>query len=140
MKQYPLVIAGAAVWAVAWFMPVIVGEPTLLDGRIPGWQAFRQSLNPIWPYLHPNAGDLTWFDVLGVASGLTNFVFIGALLMTGAARPAAPWWKVLLGCGLLNTFWLFMDGAAADLRIGYYLWVSSYFLLSVAYRALAMRR
>ena len=35
MKRYPrLLIAGAAMWALAWFMPVVAGEATLAEGRI----------------------------------------------------------------------------------------------------------
>ncbi len=134
-----------AIWICAvvanvlgWILPVVD------DYR--GVHAFRVALSPIWPYeeFHIPDGYLVW---LSVASALTNLLFI--------ALAAYLWPKVASGmsrsrvavfslgaAALLNLHWTFtMEDSAADLAVGYYVWVLSFVLLLLAaHPALSPRR
>jgi hypothetical protein len=114
------------VYAVAWFVKVIKDGDTLADGVLPGWQALRVALSPLWE------GEFRWGwlqGTLSVASGLTNLVFVLALV-----RPARRWSWFLFAAAALNTFWIFDMGPLGDMRAGYWLWLVSFALLGLAAR------
>lgn len=121
-------VAAVVANVLGWLLPVAA------DYR--GWQAFRVALSPLWPFeqFRIAPGPLL---VLSVASSLTNllFVVVAALLVVGAkARGRLLLW-VSAGATLLNLHWpISMGERAADLLIGYYVWVVGFALLTfVAY-------
>jgi hypothetical protein len=118
--------------------------PVMDDYR--GAHAFRVALSPIWPYeeFHIPGGYLVW---LSVASALTNLLFAGfaVYLWPKIARGMARSRLAVFALGaaaLLNLHWTFtMEDSAADLAVGYYVWVSSFVLLLLAaHPALSPRR
>lgn len=135
MKRRALFFTGTLMFVAAWFLPVVKEGTTLSSGTLPGWQAFRVSLDPLWPYDNPSAsGDPFYFKVLGVVSGLSNVVFVGALVTVGLSARSRALWKVLLACALINTFWFVLSSDRNGFRMGYYLWVGSYFVLAAGLR------
>ncbi len=127
--------------ALGWALPVIEDDQRVYRGV----HAFRVALSPLWPYqqFHMPAGYVMW---LSVASALTNvlFVVVAAYLWPYVARGAAHRLGVFaLGAmALLNLHWtITLQGNAADLAAGYYLWVLSFVLLLLSvHPALAPRR
>jgi hypothetical protein len=126
--------------ALGWALPVIEDDQRVYRGV----HAFRVALSPLWPYqqFHMPAGYMMW---LSIASALTNVVFV--------AMAAYLWPRVARGTGsrlgvfvlgataLLNLHWtVTMQGNAADLGIGYYVWVISFVLLLVSVHPLTARR
>jgi len=118
--------------ALGWALPVIEDDQRVYRGV----HAFRVALSPLWPYqqFHMPAGYLMW---LSIASALTNVLFVGmaAYLWPYVARAAASRGAVfVLGAtALLNLHWtITMKDSAADLAIGYYVWVVSFVLLLVS--------
>lgn len=111
---------------LGWLLPVVD------DYR--GWQAFRVALSPLWPFeqfrIQPG-----WLLVLSVASALTNLLFValaGTLAFGGVQRARL----VLYGAAaaaLLNLHWPISMGAERDeLASGYFVWVASFALLTLA--------
>ena len=126
-----LLFAAVAIWILAWFLPIDTRGSATLPSGIPGWEAFRGALD-LWG----SSGDPLWLKALAVASALTNFVFVGAVVSARLATRLRLLWIALLACGLLNTFWFVLnDEWRSSLRIGYYMWVASYFALAAALRA-----
>jgi hypothetical protein len=127
--------------ALGWALPVIDDEQRVYRGV----HAFRVALTPLWPYeqFHMPAGYMTW---LSIASALTNVVFVvmAAYLWPYVARATGSRLGVFVlgAAALLNLHWtVTMQGNAADLAIGYYVWVASFVLLLLAvHPALAGRR
>ncbi len=115
MKSRVIVLIGTVMYVLAWFLPV---HRSLGSSMVPGWEAFRIA---VWPY----GGSDPWYAGLHyAASALSNIVLIGALAL------------VLV---VLNTHWFVLSENRGDLRIGYYLWASS-FVLITAGLALEARR
>jgi hypothetical protein len=118
--------------ALGWALPVIDD-----DNRVyRGFHAFRVALSPLWPYeeFHVPTGYFTW---LSIASALTNvlFVVLAVYLWPRVARATGSRLAVFsLGvAALLNLHWtITMQDSAADLAIGYYVWVVSFVLLLLA--------
>lgn len=126
------IIACFLLWAASWFLPVIKDGTRLANGTLPGWEAFRVALSPVWhynPHISPDCP--MWGQILFVASGLSNFVFLGALFFLFRPSLNPKVWKILLACTCVNLHWLqiiFSDIYA--MKIGYYMWVSSFFILT----------
>ena len=122
-----LIVAGCA-YLLSWFLPVTDG--------FPGWQAFRAALSPIWPvdtYGHQGP----YYAAFFIASAFTNVVFVALLvdLATGRRLGLRPTVSILVVAMALNLYWLIVLGDdRADLRVGYYLWVCSFFFLIVGAR------
>jgi len=115
-------------YALAWFLPVIKDGTTLAQGGVPGWEALVTALSPIWD---SGSGDTWWEATLAAASGLTNAWFLIAVVGIRTRRLS----KRLLVTGLLlaaliNTYWLAVG--LGNLRVGYYLWAASYWVLAAA--------
>ena len=121
-----ILIAAVAAHVLGWVLPVV------RDYR--GWQAFRVALSPLWPYeqfrIEP------WLLlVLSVASALTNalFVVLVALLARDAQRRARAVLFAAAGATLLDLHCPISMGAQrAELASGYFIWVSSFALLTLA--------
>ncbi len=127
--------------ALGWALPVIEDDQRVYRGV----HAFRVALSPLWPYeqFHMPGGYMMW---LSVASALTNVVFVvmAAVLWPHVARATGSRLGVFVlgAAALLNLHWtMTLQGNAADLAIGYYVWVASFVLLLLAvHPALAARR
>jgi hypothetical protein len=141
MKRTTVVLAiPALVYALSWFVPVYDGGITVGEGGLPGWEAFNFALAPIWS----NHGDtIEWLLSVWMAlSALTNVWFLVALaiLVLWPHRTKRGVFWGLVFAALLNTLWLLFFGDDLDeLRMGYYLWLSSYLLLAAAARLIAVR-
>lgn len=117
MKSRAILIGMAwLLYAVSWFLPVIDGGTTLSQGELPGWEAFRVALGG---------------NFLEVSSALTNFVMIASpVILLGRfdrLKVALPWLSIL--AALLNMQWFILSENRAELRVGYYLWCASFFIL-----------
>ncbi len=126
-RKTTILLLSATIYVSAWFLPVINGGTTLAKGGLPGWEALRVALSP------EDSNALT--RVLRVGSGLSNFVFVAAVTLLWRwprqFAPAALW--SLIVAVLLNAHWFVLLGADRwNLRVGYYLWVSSFLLLAFA--------
>jgi hypothetical protein len=127
--------------ALGWALPVIEDDQRVYRGV----HAFRVALSPLWPYeqFHMPAGYVMW---LSVASALTNVVFVvmAAYLWPQVARAEGSRFGVFVlgAAALLNLHWtVTMQGNAADLAIGYYVWsYRSRCCCSPVHPALAARR
>ena len=138
MKRTTILLAVAAfLYVLSWLLPVADGGTTLSDGGLPGWEAFRLALSPIWSY-EGLAGDSWWSDSLSVLSALTNIGFL-------AAVAALAFWLQRLSRGvfgglvlatIINALWFVLSDDRGDLRIGYYLWLSSFIVLAAAARSM----
>ena len=120
-------VVGAAwlIHAIAWLVPVHRYGVRLPEG-VPGWEACRIALSPIWPYDGSGSWDPWWGAALAFAGGLTNLVMIASLpiVLQRAPRPRSlpvtlAW--AAIGATMLNAQWV-IDKDWADLRVGYYLW------------------
>jgi hypothetical protein len=131
-------IGAVVAHVLGWLLPVVD------DYR--GVHAFRVALSPLWPYedFHIPAGKLVY---LSVGSALTNAVFVAVAIAAFAgaldarSRQRIAVW-VVGACALLNLHWpLSMGSSATDLRLGYFVWVTSFVLLLLAvHPALARAR
>jgi hypothetical protein len=128
-RAHVLLVAAVVAHALGWALPVVEDYH--------GVHAFRVALSPLWPYeqFHIPAGRLVY---LSVASAATNVVFVVVAIAAAAGavgsrarRQLAVW--IIGTAALLNLHWpLTMGDRAADLRIGYYVWVASFVLLLLA--------
>ena len=130
-QRVPIVVVAAAVFLLSWFVPVIEGGATLADGVLPGWQAFRLAMAPIWSYEGLSGGDGLW-DVISVASGLTNLLFVlgTACVLASGTRRGRRLALALVTATAVNGVWLTMPDAAGTLRVGYWLWLAAFALLA----------
>jgi hypothetical protein len=111
---------------VSWFLPVA-------DDYV-GWQAFRVALSPLWPFeqFRIEPGPLL---ILSVASGITNLLFwaLAVVLVTQPARRAKPVLWAAAAATLLNLHWPISMGSERDeLKVGYFIWVCAFALLTLA--------
>ena len=119
-------LAAIVAHVVGWLTPVVRDYV--------GWQAFRVALSPLWPFeqFQIQPGPLL---VLSVASALTNllFVVLAVVLVTQPARRARAALWAAAAATLLNLHWPISMGAESDeLRAGYFIWISSFALLTLA--------
>jgi hypothetical protein len=136
-KATRFVLTGAASYVLAWFVPVLDGGQTLTTRILPGWEAFRLALSPIWPYdgLDLSAWHvrLAWYwSVFFVVNALTNIVLVAALLQSifKPSQRGRVLSTVLFACGVFNTG-LLVFSDRGSLRIGYFMWTLAYFLIAV---------
>ena len=125
---------GAAVYAVAWFLPVIKDGPTLAQGELPGWIAFRVAVAPVWP-VEGVHNDSVFEAVLSTASGLTNLLVplsLVALVGPQAANRGRKLCLALLFAAAVNSSWFVLSDNRGELRIGYYVWFAAFLILAVA--------
>jgi hypothetical protein len=118
-------VAAVLAHLLGWALPAVYGER--------GWRAFRAALSPVWPYegIRLDPGLLL---VLSVASALTNLLFavLATVLALRRGSAKAVLW-VAAGATLLNLHWPVTMGAERRLlELGYFVWVSSFALLTLA--------
>lgn len=124
-----LFVLACLVFLVAWLLPVVDGGTTLGKGGLPGFEALRFALSPIWD----RGNDMTWWQgVISVLSGLTNGWLVLSVVLLSRRHVSH---RRLLVAGLLvaagiNAMWVVLFGGFGDLRIGYYLWTASFVLLA----------
>lgn len=143
MRRPHLLVSGAwLLHAIAWFLPVVKGGVRFPHG-LPGWQAFRVAACPVWPYAHFHI-DEWYYAVLSVISAATTPLFIlGSVwvLSVGSStlRRASAW--VATSAFIVNAHWYITFGSdRKDLRIGYFLWWSSFLFLALGLFELSTRR
>jgi hypothetical protein len=127
---------GVLAYVAAWFLPVVKDGTTLLEGGLPGWEALRVALAPI--IMNDNITyDKWWGGALSVLSGLSNLLLLSAVfLLRGRQRAVPPLLApALLSVAILNTHWFVLNSDRGDLRVGYYLWMLSFFLVALAARS-----
>jgi hypothetical protein len=119
-------VAALVANVLGWGLPVARGYH--------GWHAFRIALSPLWPYqgisIEPGL-----VLVLSVASALTNVLFaaLAAILAVFGRRYARPVLWAAAAATLLDLHWPITMGAErAALESGYFIWVCSFALLSLA--------
>ena len=133
-----ILLIATLVYLLAWPLPSLVVTFTAFGGPttevIRGWEATRWALSPLWPDgRHFGA---SWLHtLLIVASGLSNLLFVVVAWLAWRRPlqvPRSLGWAVW-GATLVDLHWLVFAGAGvSNLRIGYYLWVSSFALLALA--------
>ncbi len=119
---------------LAWLSPVHKHGVQLPRG-LPGLEAFVVAITPPTRTDRPPVEWLHFF--LRSSSALTNLVMLAsfALAMHGSSDG-----RRVLGCAagaawIINSYWFLLDLPHGDLRIGYFLWWTSFGLLaSVALR------
>ena len=130
MRASRVVTLAWLAYAIAWVVPVHKDGDRLPNG-LPGWQALRVAMNPVWPY-EGDRSEFTYWGLLPVASGLTNLVMVASLLMpsrrTRRQGLILAWASIV--AVLLNAQWV-LDKDWTDLRVGYYLWWGSFLALGV---------
>lgn len=127
------VAIAALLFVVAWLTPVHEYGTTLARGGVPGWEAFRVALTPLWSF--QDAIVETWYwSIITVVSALTNVLFVAALahvLWRPGTHGRAVCW-VLVAATVINATWFFLGGDRGELRLGYYLWVASFAVIATA--------
>lgn len=126
---------GALVHAAAWLFPVHRYGVRLGAGGVPGWEALRLALSPIWQ-LEGVQADSALGAVVATVSGLTNLLvpvaIVALLRVPRRARILRLLGWLLLGATALNSTWFVLGADRWELRIGYYLWVTSFLILGIA--------
>jgi len=133
-----LVAIAVALFTVAWFVPVydlsIFSKHGAKHNLSFGWDALGVALSPLFDPQRPTSLSDALEQVFDVASGLTNLVLLPAAAMLlgrrswGLGRRAE---SIVWNCAALNLIWI---GEFSSLRVGYYLWVSSFVALAIAMR------
>src|SRR4051794_6592087 len=123
MISMSLLIVGAVAYVLAWFLPTIEHREDFLGVKkvtvYYGWYAFWFALR---------SEGFSFSRLLSTGSALTNLMLVAALVdvSTAAGGPHRVLQVALVACAVLNTHWWFRAG---DLRIGYYWWAGSFFLI-----------
>ncbi|NNE70339.1 MAG: hypothetical protein HKN29_08235 [Rhodothermales bacterium] len=128
MKRIPPGVAIAwFLFAVSWFLPVYEGGDTLLDGVLPGFQAFDVAVGD---YEQPLAQ-----RIVPMLSALTNLLmWVTGILFVALPKKQPPAWVpwAFAAATVLNAFWALAAGSVGELRIGYWLWLGSFAVMAVA--------
>jgi hypothetical protein len=130
MRRRALIGTAWLMHTAAWLSPVIKGGITLPKG-VPGWEAFRVGLAPIWPYQGVDY-DAWYHALLPVLSSLSNLVMVSSPLVAWSHKLSRRrlWGVAALGAALIDSHWYFLNDLRADLRVGYFLWCGSFLLLA----------
>jgi len=119
-------------YVLAWFLPVVKDGITLREG-LPGWQALRVALDPVWPY-EGIQYDIWWAATLAVLSAATNLLMLASPLVLAVPQSARviPWlaWTAVV----VNAHWYVLHFKLTELRPGYVLWWVSFLGLALATR------
>lgn len=114
--------AGWAMFAVAFFLPVVDGGVTLLspnvgEGLLPGFQAIRLAIE-----------ERGWYSI----SALTNLLMLGTMWRTAnLSRTRTLALTVGITAAVLLNAVVWIPEMGADLRPGYYAWWGSFGLAAV---------
>ena len=127
------IVTGIAwlLYGASWFIQWHREGTTLIQGGLPGWEAFLVAT--VW------VPDLEWplvFKVISVSSALTNLLMIASpVIVLGRferLKSALPWLFILATIVDAQWFVFLLEGERRDLRAGYYLWCASFLMLAVA--------
>ena len=131
-RQHVLIGAAWLTHAVAWFLPVAAEGATFPHG-LPGWQAFRVASCGVWP-----CEDIKfehWYNaVFATISAATTALFVlgsvwVVLFGSHKVRRVSAW--IATAAFVINGNWyVFFGPDRKDLMIGYFLWWSSFLLLT----------
>ncbi len=125
-------LLAALLYCLSWFLPVAAGGSRYGQESLPGWEALRVALSPLWSYREFVAGGSLHSSV-SVASGLTNVLFVAALVALVQQRSGVRsiGWigAALLLAVVINAQWLVIS--PVSLEVGYYCWLASFVLLAV---------
>jgi len=120
-----------ALFAPAWLLTAAHTSGELVGGRSAGWQAFVFAISPLVG--NDVGGSLAW-RVWMVSSALSNAAFLGSSILL--------WWRPqrvshglvasMAAATLINAFWFFLPDMRGDLRVGYYLWLTAFALVTFA--------
>jgi hypothetical protein len=132
-KKTTLIWAAWLVHLVAWFLPVVQEGVTFPHG-LPGWQAFRVAACGVWPCRDISIDK--WYQaVFFTISGVTTLLFIPGSVWavwsgSRSLRRGSAW--VAISAFVVNAHWYVLYGSDRDdLRIGYFLWCSSFLLMGL---------
>ena len=133
-------------FATAWFLPVEADGARITDGILPGYQALLVALGPVTQHKFAELDLITVRELLTALSALSNLIMVYALAVVLAwpkihFPTPARLSTVLLFAFLINAQWIWPRGGEfLQLRIGYWLWCSSFGLVAIAVRRLERRR
>jgi hypothetical protein len=113
------------VYALSWCVPVLESSGELFRGTYWGWQAALFAISP----LLGNDLDANWFvRIMMAVSALTNVFYLGAMahayVRPAARRRGLAW--AMVGASIVNVSWPLLFDLSAELRLGYYLWVTAF--------------
>ena len=138
MKQKLPAFLAMLVFFIAWFLPVERDGVRLADGMLPGYEAFRVAVAPIFSLGRGAAGGPSVRELFFGVSALTNLLIWYALFVA-AVYPRRFWpslrtLSILLVVALcVNAQWLLpSEGQRLNLRIGYWVWCASFPLMALA--------
>jgi len=125
--------SGVIVYLLSWLVPVLADGTALGAGGLPGWEAFRYALAPLWPY-KGLTGEGGFSDVLAVASASTNVWFVVSVTLVALRRrERLAYWGLALAW-VVDAVW-FVSSDRGSLRIGYWLWLAAFVLVAMAAKA-----
>ena len=134
-------LAGTAValYATAWLLPVALirpvfpKNPTAQPDLLYAWQAVLVALAPALDPDRPASVAEAIAQVLSVASGLTNLLFVAVAAFLLLRRVAGMRTEVAVWVAVAtNLVWL--GTSAGELRVGYFFWAASFVVLALAVR------
>jgi hypothetical protein len=121
------------IYVISWLLPVHANGVKFPRG-MPGWQAFVVALLAPWDSQALDR-DLWWRFVvaLGFLSALTNVLMLlsAPILLIGARRGTRILACLAAAAWLVNAVWIIVPGRD-QLRVGYYLWWTSFAILAAA--------
>jgi hypothetical protein len=134
MRNTRIFALAALTYVLAWLLPTLTLPATRFfpeDHVVHGWEATRLALHPIWGHSDGFRFETPLRAALAVASGLSNVLFVAALLWALVRPRCIPGWLVwcVTIAAVLNTHWLIPDPGWG---IGYFLWLGSFALLAYA--------
>jgi hypothetical protein len=130
-------LAAGSIRNLGWFAAACFVAGWLLPAArdVPGWMAFRYAFAPVWTYGSSSASSIE--DVAPqVLSALTNvaFIVLFGLLLFGRVKHPGLFFRVAIACFVLNLYWFVQtvrDGTLHELRIGYYVWLMAFVLMTL---------
>jgi hypothetical protein len=132
-RQHVLIWAAWLTHAVAWFLPVEAEGATFPHG-LPGWQALRVASCAVW-----RCEDIKfehWYNAVfaAVSAATTPLFILGSVWVVWfgwrTVRRTSAW--IAAAAFVINAHWyIFFGPDRKDLRIGYFLWWSSFLLLAL---------
>ena len=135
-RSYTILTIAAVLFVVSWLTPVVRGGTTLAQGGLPGWEAMRLGLSPIWSY-EGLGGWAGLGGLIGVVSALTNVWFLAAfaILLRGVSKGGRTGFWIIVVATAVNGLWFVLADKRGGLYAGYYLWLLAFVTLSVAARS-----
>lgn len=122
--------------AILWLSGALYLQSMVLPvlDSTPGWEAFRMSMRVLLDLQDFPTSLFNPFGFLLRASGVGNILFFTALfmLLRFADRILRGTMTTLAVCTLLNGQWMVFMSKSSGLKLGYYMWLGAFLLLTVA--------